>query len=578
MNGSDPSSRGRRATAGRRTQNALALTCDTPHGSGTRFAIGAAFDVSGWALGPDPVTAVVVELDGQRASAEIAIASPDVAAAFPDASHAAHARFQARMTLAPGRRGPGLVAVRACDAAGREVTRHVTLELQPFTAMPEAASLAEAAALGPLLICDQPRLGGEDPTWAGGSAVGWAYAAGGLEQVLLVVDRRTSYPAVLGLWRGDVARELGREDATDAGWLVHVPVDACPPGEHEIAVIAVACDGRATGLVGTVAVLDGSALTAPTAATLETVADPHLPRLRAAGELGVPAEHRAAVTDVERMARYRWLAPLAQGAATLDVGCGEGLGCEFLQRAGAKALLGLDRDAGALARAAARDLRDIRFAARVADVLPCGDRSFDLVVAVGENFDQAGLQTALPELRRVLAPRGVLVICGRGIAAALAREFAHVRVARQRTGLLSEVTVDGEAEGDRDPPASWCDRDPTPSQADDLVELVACSPRPMRGLPPVVARGDPLAVAPWRAHAATWTRRALRAEAAIEAGVIDASWSAHYARLIAIRLQESERQQDALRRRVAELDQTPVKRLRRVARGAAGRARRALQR
>ena len=544
------------------------LTCETPHAAGIRFALGAILDVGGWVLGPDPVSVVDVELDGRRTVAEIGIASPDVADAFPGEPHAGHARFHARVELAGERRGLATVAVRARDAAGREVTAHATVELQPFTGMPAANSLAEAAALGPLLFCDQPHMTGAGQMPAPGLLVGWAYAASAIERVLVVIDGRTSHEAVLGLWRGDVARELGRDDATESGWVLQLPPGACPPGDHEIAVVGIATDGRAMGLRANVSVLDRAA-GAALVDHAEAGGDSPVPRERAPGELEVPGEHRAAVADVERLARYRWIAPLAAGASILDVGCGDGLGCEALQQAGAASLFGVDHDADALARAAARELRAARFAELGGAPLPCGDRSFDVVLAVGAPLDLAGLAAMMPELRRVMAGDGVLVVCGRGLAEALAREFLHVRVGHQRTGILSEVSGDDGAAGGT-----------LETAEDDALELVACSHRPTRGLPPARAHGGPLAIEPWRALAATWTERALRAEGAVEATTIDAAWSQQHAHAMAIRLQESDRAREALERRVAEieLEHAAADRLTAAARRTAGRARAAVRR
>ena len=103
-------------------------------------------------------------------------------------------------------------------------------------------------------------------------------------------------------------------------------------------------------------------------------------------------------------------ASLATGARLLDLGCGTGGVLRALRAAlpGIR-LVGLDYDAGAAVRAAAKALAPV--ACGDANHLPFGDGCFRAAVSVDvlchRNVNEAAM---LAELRRVLAPGGLLVL------------------------------------------------------------------------------------------------------------------------------------------------------------------------
>jgi SAM-dependent methyltransferase len=105
----------------------------------------------------------------------------------------------------------------------------------------------------------------------------------------------------------------------------------------------------------------------------------------------------------ERIPLFR--AAIGEGKRVLDLGCRSGaLTRHFLE---GNAVVGLDVDAAALARAAERGIEPVQ--ANVEEPLPFGDGSFDAVVA-GELFEHLRFPDALVvEVRRVLRPGGVLV-------------------------------------------------------------------------------------------------------------------------------------------------------------------------
>jgi SAM-dependent methyltransferase len=165
--------------------------------------------------------------------------------------------------------------------------------------------------------------------------------------------------------------------------------------------------------------------------------------------------------ESEHRARYAWAAQVVGGRSVLDAGCGTGYGTRMLARAGAKRVLGVDVAEEALATA--RESSSEELAYQVADVRDLGFEagSFDVVVCfeVIEHIDRR--EEALDELRRVLGPRGVLLISSpnRGVYApgnphhvheyshaeleqALASRFASVALYRQHPWLASLVLSD----------------------------------------------------------------------------------------------------------------------------------------
>lgn len=92
----------------------------------------------------------------------------------------------------------------------------------------------------------------------------------------------------------------------------------------------------------------------------------------------------------------------------LDVGCGDGLGLERLERKGFGALTGLDLSVEKLARASTRTLA--RLVRADAHALPFSDGEFDVVYASHSLEHCHTPEQALAEFRRVLVPGGRLFI------------------------------------------------------------------------------------------------------------------------------------------------------------------------
>ncbi|MEO1370216.1 MAG: methyltransferase domain-containing protein, partial [Acidobacteriota bacterium] len=113
----------------------------------------------------------------------------------------------------------------------------------------------------------------------------------------------------------------------------------------------------------------------------------------------------------EHVVRYAFAARRVSGRRVLDAGCGCGYGSQFLRRAGAAEVVGVDLDPAAIDYSRRHFGGDgLRFMAADVMSLPFADSSFD-VVACFEVFEHVNPPDALlAELRRVLHPDGVLVV------------------------------------------------------------------------------------------------------------------------------------------------------------------------
>lgn len=118
---------------------------------------------------------------------------------------------------------------------------------------------------------------------------------------------------------------------------------------------------------------------------------------------------RAAAYAPEHLARYRWAQELVAGGRVLDVGCGRGHGTRMLA-VRAREVVGVDVSPAHVADAR-RDHGD-EAVFREGDMrqLPFEDGEFDAVVCFEALAQVADPEAAVDELRRVLRPRGLLLV------------------------------------------------------------------------------------------------------------------------------------------------------------------------
>jgi ubiquinone/menaquinone biosynthesis C-methylase UbiE len=157
--------------------------------------------------------------------------------------------------------------------------------------------------------------------------------------------------------------------------------------------------------------------------------------------------------DLERRRRFL-VSELRPEDRVLDLGCGEGTFAAYAIEAGTAAVLAADVAEAALVRAASAhpqlDLRLVPFCGP----LPFEDCSFDLVWASEVIEHVADTAAWLSEVRRVLAPRGRLLLTTpshgrlRLLAGGIERyseplgDHLHLYTARSLRGLLSEFGFD----------------------------------------------------------------------------------------------------------------------------------------
>jgi len=113
---------------------------------------------------------------------------------------------------------------------------------------------------------------------------------------------------------------------------------------------------------------------------------------------------------VAHLSIYAFAAQYAAGARVLDLGCGAGYGSEFLRKAGASVVIGIDVDPRNI-RYATRHYPAARFREADAGNLPSNLGSFDLIVASNVLEHLENVEPALDTMRDMLAPsRGRLII------------------------------------------------------------------------------------------------------------------------------------------------------------------------
>jgi Methyltransferase domain len=181
-----------------------------------------------------------------------------------------------------------------------------------------------------------------------------------------------------------------------------------------------------------------------------------------AAERFVPELMGGDLIDAEHQARYRFALPHVAGRVVLDAGCGVGWGSALLLSAGARRLLGVDIDPGAVAESGRRAPSGC-FAVADLAALPVASASVDVVVCfeVLEHTGDTG--RTLDELVRVLRPGGLLFVSSPNpgvyppgnpyhvhemppdeLRAAVAARLPHLALHRQHLLVSSLICADGE--------------------------------------------------------------------------------------------------------------------------------------
>ena len=108
--------------------------------------------------------------------------------------------------------------------------------------------------------------------------------------------------------------------------------------------------------------------------------------------------------------RYAYAADLCQGKDVLEVGCGSGAGLGYLARR-ARSVVGGDYTQSLLSRALLHYRGRIPLVRLDAHALPFREASFDAVILFEAIYYLGRPEDFLAECRRVLRPRGLVLIC-----------------------------------------------------------------------------------------------------------------------------------------------------------------------
>lgn len=235
----------------------------------------------------------------------------------------------------------------------------------------------------------------------------------------------------------------------------------------------------------------------------------------------------------ERHARYCWAAELVVGGRVLDAACGAGWGTALLARRAGEAV-GIDLSPPAIAEARREHGERAGFHEGDLCEMPFGDGEFDHVVCFEAlaQVDETG--RALDELRRVLRPRGTLLVSAPNggvyppgnplhrseiesveLEALLGARFARVAVHRQQSyhaSLLGSTEL--LAHDDPTPPieASIVKSVGGP-QGSELHAVAVATDGELPAPPAWLALGELVDYEEQRAQLEEWRERAVKAEA-----------------------------------------------------------------
>jgi 2-polyprenyl-3-methyl-5-hydroxy-6-metoxy-1,4-benzoquinol methylase len=498
----------------------LALHVDWPSGDSAAFSHNELV-LTGEAGGAGGIADVRVELDGRTFHAARGLPRGGVGSAG----------FELRLDTEGWSPGTRPVRVVARDSAGAEATFDADVELRPYVP-PQYTDEGhrEALAAGDTAMwCDTPWLDGSAKPAVPFRVEGWAANRAGVQEVGVYIDGVLHIRAQHGFARPDLAELLGEDAAARVGFTATIDPGECPPGWHRITVVATGASGSPVGMSGLVECLAAE----PAAGTGESSITPTL-----IADRYVPEAHVGYSFEPEHHARYRWAALLAPGRRVLDAGCGTGFGTEMLARAGAARAEGFDVNLEVVEHARSRAGEVATFGVGDLEQIPHAEGSFDLVTCFEAIEHVENPLRALDELRRVLAPGGVLLAStpNRGVyeegnphhlselsseefEAALRERFAHVRMLRQQTHATSLLAGDETAAlADSAVPIPLDVRKITSvAPGEELYTVAVASEGPLPDLPELAVLGSAVDLAARRREVEAWRERARLAESAVAA-------------------------------------------------------------
>jgi chromosome segregation ATPase len=180
-----------------------------------------------------------------------------------------------------------------------------------------------------------------------------------------------------------------------------------------------------------------------------------------------------------RLPRYLYVEDLVAGREVVEIGCGGGVGSDFLVERGAARVVGIDRDAAALEKARQRYAGTAQFARwDKGKPLPVADASADLIV-VPEAMTWLDEPGFLDELRRVLRENGQLLMAAPSAdKPGVQGGISYYDLVEQLEALFSPVRMIGQ----------------TPFLAYGMVEYVESDEEPDLSLDTSLVEGSPESV------------------------------------------------------------------------------------
>ena len=491
--------------------------------------------LAGRVSGMDELADVRVEIDGLvlHAARGLPVASGDEATGF-------ELRLDTR-GWAPGPRQVRVVA-EAAGARTTELTGDV--DVRPFEEprYTEDENREAIAAGRTAMWCEQPWLDGSADLVEPLRVEGWAWCNTGVDNVTVYIDGALAVRALHGLARTHLRGPYGEAVAGGAGFAATLDPAECPPGWHQVAVVATGADDRSVGLAGPVLVRGQADAVEPREPAGGDV-EPALTATLVADRY-VPEAHVGYSFEPEHHARYRWAAKLARDRTVLDAGCGTGFGSEILARSGATRVDGFDVSLEAVEHALRRAGELAEFVVGDLNRIPFPDDAFELVTCFEAIEHVADPFRVMDELRRVVAPGGLVLVStpNRGVyaagnphhlheltseefATALRERFPHVVVLLQQTHSTSLI-ADPETFALADS-AVALDVDvrkvASVNPGEEVYSVAVASDAPVPELPNIAVLGGALDFAERQRESTAWQERALLSEAAAAAERVDAA-------------------------------------------------------
>jgi ADP-heptose:LPS heptosyltransferase/GT2 family glycosyltransferase len=225
--------------------NGITLQCDTATLAGSGEVT-----LTGWALPPAQVRDVMA-LRGRKtlAVATLGLARPDIARAFPQIAQSGQSGFRCSFTPNPEMQAGDQVTLRLRATDGEILTLDTTLDLARAPApAPRKASAALFGGASTRVEIDKPVLAGDGalvPVRGALTISGWAVAAAGIAEVIVLCDGEKLAGAYVGMRREDIARAYPDcIDSLRAGYALVLPPGAMPDGTHQCTVLASSRDGE----------------------------------------------------------------------------------------------------------------------------------------------------------------------------------------------------------------------------------------------------------------------------------------------------------------------------------------------